>query len=221
MRFRVIALSCVMIAVSAGGVKTLAASPDCARWVREYQQGLAKRAVLARKHVVHAARHLGVPRAHMVRTGAPVHRLRPARLSPQEMLKRFRVLCGEDLPEDAVPVSFVPTSLDALLIPPAIFPDNVAPITDITGPVSFVPGTPGVTTGTPVGTVPPNSSVPIVTPGIPIGATPGVPVTTTPVPPIETPSPVPEPGSLLLMMTGVLGVIAVVLRRRRPSAIHG
>ncbi|MGI4854089.1 MAG: PEP-CTERM sorting domain-containing protein [Janthinobacterium lividum] len=218
MRYRLLACSCLLVVVSAGGVKTLAASPDCARWVREYQQGLAKRAALAKKHVVHAARHLGVPRPKMVQASLPAHRLRPAKLTPAEMLKRFRVLCGEDLPDD-IPASFVPTNLDAMMIPPAIFPD-AAPLTDFGQPVSFVPTPAVVAPGTPVTGAPTNTGgVPgFGFPGTVGGLTPGVPgvpptSTTTPIPVVV--SPVPEPGSLILLLTGALGAVPILARRRR------
>ncbi len=215
MRFRIIACSCLLIAVSAGGVRTLAASPDCARWIRDYQQGLAKRAALAKKHVVHAAKGLHVPRPRMVNASAPVHRLRPAKLSPQEMLKRFRVLCGDDLPNEPMDVSFVPASLDALLIPPANFNDYGTPLTDLGSPVSFSP-TPAGDNGT--GTSQPVTGATTNTPGLPVVSTPVVPIIPTPVTPIvpvNTVSPVPEPGSFVLLLTGALGAIPLVRRRLR------
>ena len=224
MRLRLLATSCLLVAVSAGGVKTLAASPDCARWIKEYQQGLAKHASGAKRHVVRAARHLGVPRAHVVHASMPVHRLRPAKLSPQEMLKRFRVLCGEDLPDDAVPVSFVPTGLEALLVPPAL-PAEDLPVTDFSQPTTFAPGVtaPAPQASTP-GTFGGSPSTPIVIPG---GGSPGgggtgpgtgtgTPPTVAPSVPVTTPSPVPEPSSLLLVLTAVAG--AAPLLRRRLSA---
>ncbi len=200
MRLRIIASSCLLIAVSAGGVSTLAASPDCARWIRDYQQGLAKRAVLAKKNVVRAAKR--VPRPRMMYASTPVRKLRPAKLSPQEMLKRFRVLCGDDLPDEPISVSFVPTSLDALLIPPVSFPDT-APVTDVGRPVSFSP----VPEGTPQ--VQPSPAVTGATPSLPVASTPVIPN----VPVI--PSQVPEPNSLVFLVTGALGAIPLVRRRLR------
>ena len=201
MRLRVMACSCLLVAVSVGGVKTLAASPDCARWIKDYQQGLAKRAALAKKHVVHAARHLGVPHLRPVHAIAPPHRLRPAKLSPQEMLKRFRVLCGEDLPDDTMPVAFVPTGLEAMVLPPVPFPD-VTPVTDIGQPVTFVP------TSTPVQPTPTTSTTP------PVLVTDSGPPVTPPVIIPSVPSPVPEPSSLILLLTGVAGATSVFVRRR-------
>lgn len=222
MRYKLFACSCLLIAVSAGGVKTLAASPDCARWVREYQQGLAKRAALAKKHVVHAARHLGVPRPKMTYASVPVHRLRPAKLSPAEMLKRFRVLCGEDLPDEPIAASFVPTSLDALVLPPVLFPD-AAPFTDYSPPTPFVPVPSPLVAGIPPTTqgLPPAGTPVFGFPGIPGTTTPGIPVvppvpptTSVPIPPV-VPSPVPEPGSLVLLLTGMLSVTPVLVLRRK------
>lgn len=218
MRLRLLATSCLLVAVSAGGVKTLAASPDCARWIKEYQQGLAKRASGAKRHVVRAARHLGVPRAHVVHASMPVHRLHPAKLSPQEMLKRFRVLCGEDLPEDSVPVAFLPTGLEALLVPPALPVENL-PVTDFSQPA---PVTPGGTAPTPQATTPgtftSSPGIPIVVPGggTSGGTGGGTPPSLTPTTPVTTPSPVPEPSSLLLVLTAVAGA-APLLRRRMSS----
>ncbi len=134
MRVRTVACSFLLVAASVGGAKTLAAaSPDCARWIKEYQQGLARRAVLGKKHVVKAAHHLVVPRPHLVHASVPTGRVRTPKLSPAEMLKRFKVLCGEDLPDEVLPAAFVPTGLEDAMIPDVDSPANNDTIADLTG----------------------------------------------------------------------------------------
>ncbi len=229
MRFRAIATSCLLIAISAGSVTTLAANPDCSRWIREYQDALAKRSVAAKRHVVHAALHLGVPRPKLLLASVPTHKKYTPKLSPAEMLKRFKILCGEDLPDDAIPAEFIPTGLETELVQPA-FPD-AAPLGD-TGitPVTFAPVTPAVVTGpaTPVAATPmplaPFTPFVPVAPSIPGTSTTGTGTTgtgtsgtgTTGTDTGTTPSPVPEPSTLILLLTGgSLGVMPAILRRRR------
>ncbi len=239
MRLRAIATSCLLIAVSAGSVTTLAANPDCSRWIREYQEALAKRSVHAKRHVVRAARHLVVPRPHLLRASVPAHKKYTPRLTPAEMLKRFKILCGEDLPDDATPVQYIPTSLEANLVPPA-FTDTPA-LPDVDGvPVTFAPATPipaatpgqAVTPGaTPAPFVPVAPAIPVVAPpGTTTGTgttgtgttgtgTTGTTGTTTGTGTTTTPSPVPEPNTFILLVTGaMMGVLGLILRRHRTAA---
>ena len=222
MRVRTIACACLLVAASVGGAKTLAAaSPDCARWIKEYQEGLARRAVLGKKHVVKAAHRLVVPRPHLQLASSIPARVRPPKLSPAEMLKRFKVLCGEDLPDEVMPVAFVPTGLEDTLIPPADTPpeDTLAGLTGNGLPPPFGPNTPVVNVA------PPNGAQPIAPPlggGTTNGGLPGSPIVpptpATPITPVTpiTPSPVPEPDTFVLLLTG-LGSIPVVLSMRRRA----
>ena len=206
MRVRTVACSCLLVAASVGGAKTLAAaSPDCARWIKEYQQGLARRAVLGKKHVVKAAHHLIVPRPHLERASLPAGRVRPPKLSPAEMLKRFKVLCGEDLPDEVLPAVFLPTGLEDALLPENDLPDNdtLAGLTGNGAPSPFTPD------------APPNPATPPVPPPATTGTTPNTPIipgSPTPV----LPAPVPEPGTLVLLLTG-LGTLPAVIRLRRRT----
>ena len=214
MKMRTIACSCLLVAASVGGAKTLAAaSPDCARWIKEYQQGLARRAVLGKKHVVKAAHHLVVPRPHLQRVSAPSGRVRPPKLSPAEMLKRFKVLCGEDLPDEVMPAAFIPTGLEDAMIPPIDAPtdfDTLAGLPQGGAPSPFTPGSPTNGGGNPTGNQP---VVPTNGGGTTIGGLPTTPIIpSTPI----TPSPVPEPDSLILLLTG-LGTVPFILRMRRRS----
>ena len=213
MKVRTVACSCLLVAASVGGAKTLAAaSPDCARWIKEYQQGLARRAVLGKKHVVRAAHHLVIPRPHLEHASMPSNHVRPPKLSPAEMLKRFKVLCGEDLPDEVLPAVFVPTGLEDTMIPSTDVPDDdtLAGLTGNGAPSPFTPGAPDTPGAPPV--PPPTAPLPTggTTGGFP--GTPIIPGTPTPV----IPAPVPEPGSLLLLLTG-LGTLPAVLRMRRKT----
>jgi len=213
MKLRTIACSCLLVAASVGGAKTLAAaSPDCARWIKEYQQGLSRRAVLGKKHLVKAAHRLVVPHPHLLRVSAPAGRVRPPKLSPAEMLKRFKVLCGEDLPDEVMPAAFVPTGLEDALIPlvdtPANY-DTLAGLPEGGGPSPFAP-TPPTESGTPPNQPPivPTNGGGTTTGGFPVAPiVPAVPV---------TPTPVPEADTFILLLTGI-GTIPAVLRLRRRA----
>src|SRR3978361_74722 len=185
MRLRTVACACLLVAATVGGARTLAAaSPDCARWIKEYQQGLSRHAVLGKKHLVKAVHHLVVPKPHLQRVSTAPNRVRPPKLSPAEMLKRFKVLCGEDLPDEVLPVAFVPTGLEDALIPGVDSPGDNDTLAGLTGngtPPPFTPfppeGGPPTTpttpttppgTGTPTGGLPGGPIIPPVTPIKPI-----------------------------------------------------
>ena len=124
------------------------------------------------------------------------------------MLKRFKVLCGEDLPDDVMPAEFVPTGLEDAFLP-TMPTDDQPPLIDDGGGRTFAPTTtpPVITSTTPPAT------------GTTGGGTGGFPTTpiipTVPTTPI---SPVPEPGTLWLLAAGSLGLIPVLRRRRTAAA---
>ena len=225
MKVRTVACSFLLVAASVGGAGTLAASaPDCARWIKEYQQGLAHRATSGKKHVVKAAHRLVVPKFRLQRASVQTGRVRPPKLSPAEMLKRFKVLCGEDLPDEVIQAQFLPTGLEDTMVPLAGTPagnDTIAGLTGNGAPMPFGPvtstgtgtGTPPAGTGTPQPGTGTNGGPPIIpiVPGSP--GTPGVPPPVVP-PPVV--SPVPEPGTFALLLTG-LGALPAVLRLRSKA----
>ena len=212
---------------SVAGLKSVAASPDCDKWLKQYQDELANAAPV--KKVVHHVRHLvhrTQPKkpvlAHYI---PPVHKPVVPKLTPAEMLKRFHVLC--DTPEDEVELQ--PAMTDGFLPVLVVAP----PPTEIaTGIVPPLPGMP-VMTSQPVPPVTPILPPPPVgAPGLPIiPITPNVPITPgqpggpTPIVPIQpgqpitpgTPAtpPVPEPSSLVLMLTGAAGIGTRLFRRKK------
>lgn len=227
MRKRLFTFSALFVLLAAVSIQTVsAASTDCDRWLREYKQALAdsqpvKTLVAAKKHVRGV-----VPAKKTVAATSPVHHIRTPKLSPQEMLRRFHILCG-DLPPDNE-VGLVPQTPLQMLVPRSLD----IPVTDVMAPpVALTPppvtgGTPtqiGLVATPPLGVIPPVISVPS-QPGTP--GSPSSPTTptggdmppTSPITPITpdtpvTPAPVPEPSSLILMLTGFAGLTTLGIRK--------
>ena len=217
-------LTVVLVASSAKGVSS---SPDCQRWLADYKKALAQKQttqhLLAVRNRARAAARRKL--AHLTRPAAPAHpptRISSVRphLSPAQMLKRFDLLCG-DLPvEDQV--------LDSRMSPDE-FISEVAmggPVVNPETPGQAFPQVPTfgpVFGGVPVGPGSPSGPGRPAKPGTPpTGGTPGSP--TGPDSPIVPGSPtgppvappiaaVPEPGSVLLVLTGVLGAGLFSLKR--------
>ena len=196
------------------------ASTDCEKWLAEYKKELAQKTSVqqalnarerarryAKRQVGHLISPAAAPKPHPLR----VSTTRP-HLTPAQMLKRFDLLCGE------LPIDSPNQVLDGRMSP-----DEFISEMSMGGPVDTetMPGdntliatedappyTPGEVSSGKGGTVP---VWPIYGP-VPSGGSYIAPLSSPP--PVLVPvSSVPEPNSLVLMLTGALGA-GVGIRRR-------
>jgi len=223
---RRVVFALVLLLVSASAATGVHASTDCERWLKEYKEALAHSPTVQRAkvashrlhHYVHrklAAYHRPkpAPRPHAL----PVrHHHRP--MTKEEMLRRFELACG-DLPEDLPVTATLPPT------PPPVFAPEKSldlGVEDLAGndgtpllPMQSTPSYGGSQSSYPGG--PGGFGLP---PGFPGGGyvPPKLPDTGTsnppPPPPIQT-APTPEPGSVVLVLTGISGGVAEMVRRRR------
>lgn len=206
----------LVVASAATGVR---ASTDCERWFVAYKNSLAQTAaakhLAAAKHRVHRYVHrkiaalkkpkpLNKPKVLAARFHAP-------KMTREEALRRFNLACG-DMPEDMPSTQMVQAEAPRLdYSVPALHGDM--PLEKPAEGSLLAKNVPPVSQGGgndwgPVGSYPPGFG------GFGGGGTP--PGTNNPGTPDPTPtpvSPVPEPGSIVLMLTGIMGAAGVARRR--------
>jgi hypothetical protein len=225
MRKKLLLITAMLSVLAVVGFKSVSASTNCDRWLQQYKEQLANYTPV--KHVRRHVRSLlqrTTRKPHLLNAYIPIpmHRYVQPKLSPEEMMRRFHIVCG-DLPPDET--SFTPallvlppfgpppfTELTSTDVPPsAISP----PIADIT-PAGDSPHLPNDGPNGPPGSfLPPGSFVPS-GPSIPSGfsGSSGSAGSTGPIAPISPVlPPVPEPASLILLLTGLAGVVAVSSRK--------
>ncbi|WP_213806810.1 PEP-CTERM sorting domain-containing protein [Granulicella sp. dw_53] len=211
---RKIQLLLLLLLIAATTETGVRASTDCERWMAAYKVQLAQTKALKRIQAAHArAKHLAQTKlANYVKKPVaphphPAHFVRP-RYTRQQILDRFNIACG-DLPAVIKPG-------DRLVegkVSPAEFLSEMEPYEPVelasTGDGGFIPtgDTPPFTSGSGSG-------------GGSNGGFPGTPIfgggggggggNTPPDIPV---TPVPEPGSIALVLTGIVGAAGVVRRK--------
>lgn len=214
-----VALLLLLVFASAATGVQVHASTECERWIAEYRSelahsNLAKHANAARQrlhHYVHRKVAAFYPSKPKPKVRVLPARLQRPKMSHEEMLRALEFACGE-LPVDPVELA---KNID--FRPAPAFLSGIQPDEDMTGPVGAQDG--------PQGLLPSNDgpggyggSYPIggiggwgggsgggTVPGNPGGGNPPTAVA-------------PEPGSLLLLATGLIGAAGMI--RRHTASVR-
>jgi len=210
----------ILVSASAATGVRLHALTECERWIAEYRDALqhsptVQRANAARHRVSHYVRHK-VSTLHK-----PQPRILPARytrpkMSREEALRKMEFACGDVGLEDPV-LSNIASSPAPRFIPAASEEggEPLAPPSNLVAQNNPPAGGGGF----PIGGVP---SAPVFPGGGGNGGVPGGGGTTPggggnnpppPPPPPPPPAQTPEPGSLVLMATGLAGAAGMIRRR--------
>jgi len=129
------------------------------------------------------------------------------RPNPTDALHKFNIACAafETTPSELL------LTLDPLPLPEFAFGEAPLLQPEDNVPAPFTPIDTGVLAPNYPVLISSNNPIPAIPPiGTPVGSTPQT--------PIVTPVPVPEPSSLLLMVTGILGLLAIPKLRFRKAA---
>jgi hypothetical protein len=225
-------LSLVILLIAASAATGVHASTDCERWFIAYKNTLAQtkaaKQLAAAKHRARGYVHRKLATYRKPRpTGKPrvlaAHARRP-RMSREEMLRRFNLACGElpdNLPaqvlqaEEVAPDFLSSRPLHSDVTPADVPNDGLITSNELP---PFTPGNSGWSN-------PFNGGVPPVfgggggggNPGSPGSGNPGNPGNPGGGDPPPVISPVPEPSSIMLLLTGIAGAAGMVRRRIRQS----
>jgi hypothetical protein len=226
---RRVVFALILLLVTASAATGVHASTDCERWLKEYKESLAHSPAVqkarAAGHRLHHYVHRQLAAFHKPKPASkphvlPVHHKHKP-MSREEMLRRVELACGF-LPDDLPLTAKLPTAP-----PPTFSPERSLDVW--TMELAQNDGTPLLPMiATPLyggsGSTYPGASyfLPLVGGGPgPYGGggvPPKIPNTTessNPPPPAPPIVPTPEPGSVVLMLTGLSGGVVEVVRRRR------